>query len=93
LKNNTLHKQLKEFHDKWFRAEKDLIQQKLEFSKMVNQIPENREKLGDYLNVDVEKMISDLIEEDKKMGIKRRHIMDEFPFTKADREQSKTKTE
>lgn len=81
MKNITLHKQLKKFQDKWFYAEKKLIQQRLDFAKMVNKIPQNRNGLVAYLgeNGEIEQMMADLQKEVNKMNTQRLHIMSEFP--------------
>ena len=79
MKNNTLHKQLKEFFDLWFNAEKAIIQEKIEFVKMASKIKKNRDGLINYLDTDIEKMTVDLIERANKLNQKRFNIMAQFP--------------
>lgn len=90
MKNNTLHIFLKETFDLWFNAEIEIVKQKLEFARMASKIPKNRNSLMDYLNNDIEKLITDLVDRANKVNKKRFNVMDQFPRNRTVQQQQES---
>ena len=89
MKNNTLHKNLKEVQDLWIDAELNLLEHKLICADSavdaIKQAPENRDQLRHYLNVDLRGMLTKLKKTIDRVDNQRRNIMTQFPATRVNR--------